>query len=99
MDNLTATVSAVVHAPAPLTSRQLAEAVGIDYRRNFNKREAKYARKLAGFVVRRRLTPGEVAHWPADRPAPNARLLHWVRADAWLESSPGDIVRAFEAHV
>lgn len=88
-------VLAAVAESIPLTSRQVAEKVGIDYRRNFNKREARYGRRLAEFIVRRRLTPDEIANWPADE-TPSHRKLHWIVADAWQGQAIDDILAAFD---
>ena len=87
MKALARALRAVAISPTPMTSRELAAAVGIDYVRNFNKREKRYARKLAGFVVRRRLT-GEEMQVPT-------RLLHWLLDYPWRGQSPDVIVEAF----
>lgn len=42
----------IVASMPGLTSKQLAHELGIDYLNNFNKREAKYARRLALWIVR-----------------------------------------------
>lgn len=74
-------------ARTPLTSRDVAEAIGLDYRKNFNKREAKYARKLEGFIVREKLTPA-----PAGR-----NVLRWSLADQWKGQTPIQVVKAYLA--
>ena len=77
---------AIAKAKAPLTSRQLAAAIGLDYRKNFNKREAKYARKLAPFIVREKLA------------STNGRpVLHWSLADQWKRHTPAQLLRAYVA--
>jgi len=79
---------AIATADQPMTSREVAAAIGMNYERNFNKREKRYARKLAGIVLRRRLT--------ADEMTIPTRLLHWQLDDRWRGCAPVDIVRAFE---
>jgi hypothetical protein len=96
MKKWTEALAAVANTDSPLTSRDLAAKVGIDYRRNFNKREARYARKLAGFVVRRRLTADEIANWRTNWPPPR-KVLYWLLADEWKGQLAIDIVRSFEA--
>jgi hypothetical protein len=76
---------AIVKARKPLTSRDLADAIGIDYRKNFNKREAKYARKLEGFIVRLKLTSASTSR----------RVLHWSLADQWKGHTTVEIAKAF----
>src|SRR5690606_13322686 len=82
-----AVLRAIASAPQPLTSRELAEAVGIDYRRNFNKREHRYAKKLAGFIDREK-APG---------PKGARQILYWTLADAWKGRDVEAIVEAFNA--
>jgi hypothetical protein len=96
MKKWTEALAAVANTDSPLTSRDLAAKVGIDYRRNFNKREARYARKLAGFVVRRHLTSDEIATWRTNWPPPR-KVLYWLLADEWKGQLAIDIVRSFEA--
>ena len=88
-ESLTRALRVIAAAERPITSRQLAEAVGIDYVRNFNKREKRYARRLAGFVVRRRLQADEMQ-------APT-RLLHWLLDTPWRGMPTDAIVQAFTA--
>lgn len=80
---------AVAESPVPLTSRQVAEAIGLDYEQNFNKREMRYARKLAGFVVKRRLTTEEMVT--------PTHLTHWFLDDRWKGQPLDAILKAFDA--
>jgi len=80
---------AVAQSSVPLTSRQVAEAIGMDYELNFNKREMRYAKKLQGFVVKRRLTPEEMTT--------PTHLTHWFLADQWKGQALDEIVKAFDA--
>lgn len=75
----------LAQAKRPLTSREVAEAIQIDYRRNFNKREARYAKKLAPFIVR--VKPTDVTNAP--------KVLHWSLADQWKGQRVFDIVKAY----
>jgi hypothetical protein len=69
---------AVAIPPMPQTSRQIAEAMGINYERNFNKREARYAKRFGrGFFIRRRLTAEEAQRWPTA----STKVNHWFLAD------------------
>ena len=90
MEKLKSALIVVATSDAPLTSRELADKIGIDYRRNFNKREARYARRLVGFVDRRRPRNDETIKWPE-------RVNRWFLADRWLGRSADDIAAAFDA--
>ena len=57
----------------------------MDYERNFNKREIRYARKLVGFVTRLPLPGGKTAR----------KLQHWCLDDKWKET-PAEMLRAWQ---
>lgn len=84
---------AVAKPTMPQTSRQIAERMGIHYERNFNKREARYAKRFGrGFFIRRRLTPDEALRWPT---APR-KVIHWFLADESVRGQSGfAIVKAY----
>jgi hypothetical protein len=87
MPQIEAVLRAIASAPQPLTSRHLAEAVGINYVRNFNKREHRYAKKLAGFIDRVK-GPG---------PKGARQILYRALSDAWKGHDVEAIVQAFNA--
>jgi hypothetical protein len=86
ISKLTLTLYRIAQATGPLTSREVAQAIALDYERNFNKREMRYAKKLAGFITRERIPVAGRGR---------RRLWHWSLADAWRGQRPLDIVRAF----
>lgn len=86
---------AVAKPAIPQTSRQIAERMGINYERNFNKREARYAKRFGrGFFIRRRLTDAEAERWPnASR-----KVNHWFLVDERLRGKARtDLEQAYEA--
>lgn len=87
MSPITRALLVIVKASAPLTSRELADAIGIDYRKNFNKREAKYARKLDGFILRRKQVDARTSRF----------VLHWQLADRWWGKPLDEVIEAFKA--
>jgi hypothetical protein len=86
VSKLTLTLYRIAQATRPLTSREVAEAIALNYERNFNKREMRYAKKLAPFITRERI-PGV---------ASRRRLWHWSLANEWKGHRPLDIVKAFK---
>lgn len=86
---------AVAKPAMPQTSRQIAERMDINYERNFNKREARYAKRFGrGFFIRRRLTNAEAQRWPHASRTVN----HWFLADERLRGeSQQTLVKAYEA--
>lgn len=86
---------AVAKPAMPQTSRQIAERMDINYERNFNKREARYAKRFGrGFFVRRRLTDAEAQRWPHA----STKVNHWFLADERLRGqSQQALINAHEA--
>jgi hypothetical protein len=68
MTKLSEIISALTKTNTPLTSRQVAEAISMNYERNFNKREIRYAQARG---LRRQVR--ELAHVADESPgAPSA---------------------------
>jgi hypothetical protein len=69
--------------------------MGIHYERNFNKREARYAKRFGrGFFIRRRLTNAEAERWPNASRTVN----HWFLADESVRGQSGlAIVKSFRS--
>ena len=80
---------AVSKSSVPLTSRQVADAIGMNYERNFNKREFKYAQRLTGFVVKRQLKPEEMI-------VPTT-LVHWMLDARWEGQCIDEVLKSFDA--
>jgi hypothetical protein len=87
ISKLTLTLYRIAQAPGPLTSREVAQAIALDYERNFNKREMRYATKLAGFITRERVPVAGRGR---------RRLWHWSLANEWKGHRALDIVKAFK---
>jgi hypothetical protein len=80
---------AVAKPAMPQTSRQIAQRMEIHYERNFNKREARYAKRFGrGFFVRRRLTDAETKRWPNA----STKVNHWFLADERVRGCSKEVI-------